>query len=383
MDSYLTQVTSFNPIGSPKPPPRFNDAIPASLATLSIHADKKWGDNESGDIAPAIHVSTTYHVDNPTHFHYARNDTPTRTRAEHVLGQLEGGHAVLYSSGMATVFAVLHHYNPKRVAICKGYHVTHKALNLWYKDDFATKVVNFDVPLQAGDLVWLETPRNPTCEVVDLEAWGKRAKEAGATLVVDSTFASPVLQKAFTFPGVDMVMHSCTKFLSGHDDVLCGALITKDEKIAEQLNATRTILGSVPGSLECFLLLRSLRTLTLRVLQQSKSASQVAAFLHGHKLVKTVYHPSLPSNPYYDICKKQMKGPPGILSVEFVTAEVAQQVMKKLELFTQATSLGGSMSLVDWRYARDKTQPEALLRVSVGLEDSADLINDWKQALSV
>jgi cystathionine gamma-synthase len=284
---------------------------------------------------------------------------------------------------MATVFAVMHQYNPKRVAICKGYHITHKALNLWYKEDFATRVVGFDVELQPGDLVWLETPRNPTCEIVDLELWGKKVSAAGATLVVDSTFASPVLQKPLSFAGVDVVMQSCTKYLSGHDDVLCGALITKDEKVAEQLNATRTILGSVPGNLECFLLLRSIRTLTLRVEHQSKAASRVAAFLHGHRLVKVVYHPSLPSDPNYELCRKQMKGPPGILSVEFVTADVAQQVMKRLQLFTQATSLGGTMSLVDWRYARDKTQPEALLRVSVGLEDPIDLIADWKQALAV
>jgi len=284
---------------------------------------------------------------------------------------------------MATVFAVLHQYNPKRVAINKGYHVTHKALTLWYKEAASEKIIGFDETLLPGDLVWLETPRNPCCELVNLEAWGKRTAAAGAILVVDSTFASPVLQRPFKFHGVDMVMHSCTKFLSGHDDVLCGVLITQDQKVAEQLNATRTILGSVPGNLECFLLLRSLRTLTLRVEQQSKSATKVAAFLHGHKLVKVVYHPSLPSNPYFQLCKKQMNGPPGILSVEFVTTDTAQQVMRRLKLFSQATSLGGCMSLVDWRYARDKTQPEALLRVSMGLEDPADLIADWKQALEM
>jgi len=265
--------------------------------------------------------------------------------------------------------------------------VTHKALNLWYKEATAEKVIRFEDDLQAGDLVWLETPCNPTCEIADLEYWGNRAAAAGAVLVVDSTFASPVLQKPFKYRGVDLVMHSCTKYLSGHDDVLSGVLITKDKKVAEQLNDTRTILGSVPGNLECFLLLRSLRTLTLRVEQQSKSASFIAAFLHGlhgatnvREVVK-VYHPSLPSDSSFDLCKKQMAGPPGIFSVEFKSGDVAQQVMKNLQLFSQATSLGGTMSLIDWRFKRDKAQPEGLLRVSVGLEDPEDLIKDWEQAL--
>jgi len=326
-------------------------------------------------------VSTTFHADNPNKFHYGRNDQPTRQRAELLIGKLEGGYAVLYSSGMATVWAALNHYNPKRVAIDRGYHITHKALVKWFRDGSEGRIITLDADFQKGDLIWVETPRNPTSELHDIEKFVKKSQAAGAILLVDSTFASPVLQQPLLM-GADIVMHSCTKYLSGHDDVLSGVLITKDQKLYDDLMAERTILGSVPGSLECFLLLRSIRTLQLRVLRQSSTACKVVEYLSNHPNVSKAWHPSLPSSADFELCKRQMKAPPAVFSVEFITGEITQSLLKKVKIFTPATSLGGSMSLVDWRHARDATQPVNLLRFSTGLEDPADLIADLEQALS-
>lgn len=246
-----------------------------------------------------------------------------------------------------------------------------------------SQVENESMPTERP-IIWLETPKNPDCTQEDIAYYAEKAKSLNAKVVVDSTFATPILQRPLEL-GAHFVMHSTTKQLGGHSDLLGGVIVTQDEAAHHELFERRNVEGNVMGSLETWLLLRSLRTLPMRVIQQSKNATALAQYLqnqipHG-KIVK-VYHPSLPScEKDYEIASRQMDMPPGILSVELSTMEQAQQFPKLLKLFTDATSLGAVESLVDWRYKFDKTVPKGLLRLSIGLEHIDDMIADWEQAL--
>jgi cystathionine gamma-synthase len=342
--------------------------------TLAIHADDAV---EAGaDVAPPLHLSSTYLAGNEEGLVYARNDMATRRRLETVLGALEGGHAVTYPSGMAAVHAALHHWRPKRVLISGGYYNTHALVERFRADGVEKMPLETDP--RAGDLIWLETPKNPTAELADIGAFVKRAHAVGGTLAVDSTFATPVLQQPLAL-GADVVMHSSTKFLSGHSDVTGGVLAVRDATLAQALRDERTVIGAVPGALEAWLTLRSLRTLTLRVTRQSESAARVAAWLSGK--VARVWHPSLPSDPSHALMKAQMRGGGGVLSIDLGDGARAEAFPAKLNLFRDATSLGGVESLIDWRYRYDTTSPPGLLRLSIGLEAPEDLIADLEQAL--
>ncbi len=343
--------------------------------TLALHADE--GVEDTADVAPPIHVATTFDAENAAGFVYARNDQPTRRRLEAVLGALEGGHAVTYASGQAAAMAALLHLRPRRVAIARGgYHGTHLAIAALRP--FGVEEVPIDAGLGAGDLVWLETPKNPTCEIQDVAAYAARARASGARVVVDSTFATPILQKPLLL-GADLVYHSMTKFLSGHSDALGGVLVAREAAGAEALRQERTVNGAVPGALETWLALRGVRTLALRVRQQTATAIRLAAWLEPR--VARVWHPSLPSHPGHALAKKQMSGPGPILSIELATEDAARALPGFLTLFREATSLGGVESLVDWRRRQDPESPEALLRLAVGVEDPDDLEADLAQAL--
>ncbi len=340
--------------------------------TVAIHADL--GIEPAPDIAPPLHLSTTFAADNPEGLVYTREAQPTRSRLEAVLGALEGGRAITYSSGQAATAAALSHLSPRRVALGPGgYHGTRAALE-------ALKIgaISLEEPLSEGDVVWLETPRNPTAEVLDVEVHAARAHRAGATLVVDSTFATPILLRPLEL-GADLVMHSATKFLSGHSDALAGVLVTREPEVAEALLRARMISGAVPGSLEAWLALRGLRTLPLRIRRQSETATRLAAWLADR--VPRVWHPSLPGHPGAEIARRQMSGPGGILAFELASEEAARALPRRLRLIREATSLGGVESLVDWRRRHDPHAPAGLLRISVGLEDLDDLVADLEQAL--
>lgn len=344
-------------------------------ATLALHADK--GVESAPDVAPPLHMATTFAADNADGLVYGRNDQMTRRRLEAVLGALEGGHAVMYASGLAAVHAALRHERPRRVAIDRGYHGTHAVLEHFHADGL--EVIDLEAGLREGDLVWLETPKNPTCELEDIAAHAGRAHAAGARVAVDSTFATPVLQSPLAL-GADLVMHSTTKFISGHSDVLGGVLVTPEPEAAGRLRAERTVLGAVPGALETWLTLRSVRSLAVRVRRQSDSATRLAAWLEGR--VTRVWHPSLASHPGYAIGRAQMRGPGGVLSIELADEEAAKALPGRLRLFTDATSLGGVESLIEWRRRHDPQAPPALLRLSVGLEAPEDLIADLEQGLA-
>lgn len=232
-----------------------------------------------------------------------------------------------------------------------------------------------------GDLFWLETPRNPDLKLADVAAYAKLARAHGAILVVDGTFAPPPLQYLLNL-GAHCVMHSTTKYLAGHSDAVGGALVTNDEEVAQALTYERGIMGNTPGNLETWLLLRSLRTLRLRVEAQSKNAAALAEALLKHPQVTAVHHPSLPGHPQYALAQEQMVGGTGgVFAIELANAELAQALPAALKLFRNATSLGGVESLIEWRHQYDAEVSPCLLRISVGLEDVLDLVEDFESAI--
>jgi len=348
---------------------------PHSPDTLALHADD--GLEPLPDVAPPIRLAATYDAGNEEGLVYSRYQHPTRQRLERVLGALEGGHAVTYASGLAATVAVLRHYRPRRVLIAAGYHGTHQVLESLKPEGL--QVLGPDAESGEGDLIWIETPKNPTCELEDIAEQARRAHDAGARLAVDSTFATPVLQLPLAL-GADLVMHSSTKFLAGHSDVLGGVLVVPDEAQSKALRDERAISGALPGSLEAWLTLRSLRTLSLRVRRQSDSAATIAAWLEPR--VRKVWHPSLRSHPQHALAARQMRGPGGVMSIELDDPESAQSLPSRLKLFRDATSLGGVESLIEWRRKHDPHAPPALLRISVGLEDPEDLISDLELGLA-
>ena len=344
--------------------------------TIAIHADA--GLERDADVAPPIHVSTTFVAENDAGLVYSRAEQPTRRRLEAVLGALEGGEAVVYASGQAATTAALAFLHPRRVAIARGgYHGTQAAVDAFRP--WGVEKVPLGAALEKGDVVWLETPRNPTCEIEDVAAHAARAHAAGAILVVDGTFATPVLQRPLAL-GADLVLHSMTKFLSGHSDALGGVLVARDAATAAALRGARTTSGGVPGALETWLVLRGVRTLGLRVRRQSETATRLAAWLEPR--VARVWHPSLPSHPGHAIAARQMSGFGGILSIELGGEAAARELPRHLSLFRDATSLGGVESLVEWRRKHDPEAPPALLRLSVGLEEADDLVRDLEGGLA-
>lgn len=349
---------------------------PLSLETLALHADR--GLEPGPDVAPPIHPSTTFDADNPQGLVYARNDQPTRRRLEAVLGALDGGQAVVYSSGQAAATAALLHLRPRRVAIARGgYHGSHLAIGALRP--FGVEEVALDADVGPGDLVWLETPKNPTCEIADIAVHAARAHAAGAQLLVDGTFATPALQLPLAL-GADLAFHSVTKLIAGHSDALGGVLVAREPALAEALRAARTVIGAVPGSLETWLALRGVRTLALRVERQSATAARLAAWLAAR--VARVWHPSLGSHPGHEIAVRQMRAGGPVLSIELESEARARALPGALRLFRDATSLGGVESLVEWRRKHDAEAPPALLRLSIGLEDPADLEADLERGLA-
>jgi len=240
-------------------------------------------------------------------------------------------------------------------------------------------------PREERVLIWLETPKNPSCALQDIARFCQLAKVIGARVAVDSTFATPILQKPLSL-GADFVVHSSSKFLGGHSDLIAGTIVTRTADEQKALQEARSVDGDCLGNLEAWLLLRSLRTLELRVLAQSQSAASLAEWLEkqialGRGITK-VYYPSLKSNRDYELCVRQMGGHGGgMLAVETRSADHSIRLQKSLKLFKDATSLGGYESLIDYRYRWDKTVPQSLLRISVGLESAKDLIADFDQAL--
>jgi cystathionine gamma-synthase len=360
-----------------------------------------WVEPATGGVAPAIYPASTYvrqAVPGRTKYLYSRDDNPTYEQAEQLLGSLEGGSAtMLFSSGMAAAATLIQGLSSgDRVVLPE---VVYWGVRRVAKDIASGWGIGFDfVPngdldalaraVQPGrtKLVWLETPSNPTMAVADIEACAAIAHRAGALVVVDSTFASPVLTRPIEL-GADIVMHSGTKYLNGHSDVIAGALVAKEPSpFWEKLIAVRRYAGAVLGPFEAWLLLRGMRTLFLRVRAQSENAMALARHFEGHPSILQVLYPGLESHPDHAIARRQMTGGfGGMLSLRICGGEeAALRAWGACQLFKVATSLGGVESLIEHRASiegADSPVPKDLLRVSVGIEDVQDLIADLENAV--
>lgn len=376
------------------------------FATKAVHAGAE-PDPQTGAVMPPIYQTSTYAQAAPGDhkgFEYSRTHNPTRSQLHAALAALENGkHAFCFSSGMGSIDTVAKLLNPGDEVISTNdlYGGTYRL----FTKTFARYGVKFHF-VNLGDLeataalitpntklIWAETPTNPTLNILDIGALSGLAKKHGILLAVDNTFASPYLQNPLDW-GADIVMHSITKYLGGHSDTVMGGLIVNDDALAEQIAFNQNATGAVPGPQDCFLVLRGIKTLHLRMERHCSNALAVADFLANHPAVDKIYFPGLPSHPGHEVAKKQMRGFGGMLSFTLKnnTAEAARTVLSNTKLFTLAESLGGVESLIGHpasmthasipKEEREKTGvTDSLIRLSVGIEDADDLIADLKAAL--
>ena len=342
--------------------------------TQALHGDA--GIVDGADIAPPIHVASTYDRSEQGDLVYRRNQHITTQRMEAVLGSLEGGEAVMYPSGMGAIASLLRYLNPARIYLpADVYHGTRSyvtaAPRAWQT------VESFD-ELASGDVAWLETPSNPKCLITDIAGISADLSERGVVVVVDSTFATPVLQRPLSL-GADYVIHSSTKYIGGHSDAMGGVIVSADSNRAAELLAARVIDGTIPGSLDVWLTLRGVRTLPLRIARQSDTAAAIADYLNGRGLL--VWYPGLATHPAHEVAARQMEQFGAIVSFELASFEEAAQAATRFQIFRRATSLGGVESVVEHRASVNPLAPPGLLRLSVGLEAPADLIADLDQAI--
>lgn len=356
----------------------------------------------TGEVAPAVHLSTTYERDIDGEFsrgyEYIRPDNPSRRALEQCVAALEGGaEATAYASGSGASLAVFSLLRPGDhvLAPIESYHGTAKQLRdivgpMGVSHTFVD-MTNTDVVRNAltsrTRLVWIETPSNPMLNISDIETIADLAHGRGAVVCVDNTFATPVWQKPFEL-GADLVMHSSTKYFGGHSDVMGGAVVARDRGgLSDQLRDYQSTSGNVPSPFDCWLVRRSLTTLSCRVQAQTHTAALVAQFLHRHRGVERVLYPGLESHPGHQLARKQMSGFGAMLSFCVRGGrEEAFAVAARTKLFTRATSLGGVESLIEHRKSVEgphSVTPESLLRVSVGLENAEDLIADLDEALGM
>jgi cystathionine beta-lyase/cystathionine gamma-synthase len=375
--------------------------------TIAVHAGTEPEPN-TGAIMTPIFLTSTFVQEAPgVHkgYDYSRADNPTRQAHEKALAQIERGakYALAYASGLAAEQAIIQLLNPgDRILVCDdvygGTGRLFRRLFAKYNLDFQfIDMANMDEVKKAATantkLIWVESPTNPTMKVIDIQAMSAVAKSVGAKLVVDNTFASPVFQSPLLM-GADIVMHSSTKYIGGHSDMIGGALMMTDKALHEQLKFVQFAAGAVPSPFESFMFLRSIKTLAVRMEQHAKNAQAVAEFLEKHPKAKRVYFPGLKSHPQHELAKKQMSGFSGMVSFDMNgTYDDVVKFLKKLKVFCLAESLGGVESLVNHpEKMTHASVPEelrkklgigpTLLRLSVGIEDTADLIADLDQALS-
>jgi cystathionine gamma-synthase len=341
--------------------------------TRAVHADRSVA--EFPDVAPPIRPSTTFA--DGTGRRYRRGSHETTERFEVVLGSLEGGHAVCYSSGMAAAAAAIAFYRPARVALPDDVYHGVRDLILGLSEAGSLDVVSSE-ELAKGDVQWVETPSNPRCLITDIGATATLNKDAGVFTVVDSTFATPVFSHPLAL-GADLVMHSVTKAIAGHSDAQAGALVTGDETDADRLKKERHLTGATPGSLDVWLALRGIRTLPLRAERAASSAMRVAEWLVSRGI--PTWYPGLPDHPGHDIAARQMSEFGSVLAIDVGSEAEAARVVDSVQVFVSATSLGGVESLIEHRLRSDPTMDPGVVRLSIGIEDPADLIADLAQAI--
>jgi len=376
------------------------------FATKAIHAGIE-PDPSTGAIMTPIYQTSTYVQESPGKhkgYEYARSSNPTRTALQTALAALENGnHGLCYASGLAATDAVLKLFKPGDDIIAPSdiyggpYRMMKRifeplGLNFRFIDIEETDRID---ELISGNtkLVWLETPTNPLLKIIDIEHITRICKQRNVLTCVDNTFASPYLQNPLDV-GADIVMHSVTKYLGGHSDTVMGALIVNNDDLAARLKFIQNATGAVPGPQDCFLVLRGLKTLHIRMQRHCENAQQVAAWLAAHTKVGSVYYPGLPDHPGHELAAKQMRGFGGVVSFELKDDryERAVRTMENLQIFALGESLGGVESLCTHpasmshagmpREERLKIGlKDTLIRLSVGIEDIEDLIADLDQAI--
>ncbi|TFK28830.1 cystathionine gamma-synthase [Coprinopsis marcescibilis] len=381
---------------------------PKLNGTVLIHGDATvTGSSKRFEVAPSISVTTTFRTPengwgdiadfrNPRRHVYSRYTQDNSTRAEHILSKILDGYAITYSSGLGAAYAALVALQPKRIAIREGYHGCHQSIEIFRKHNGANlPVIDLDDEYQPGDICWLESPLNPTGESKDIKFYADKIHKVGGKLLIDSTFGPPPLQYPFKF-GADIILHSGTKYFGGHSDLLAGVLVVTTKQEWEKLFNDRTYMGLMMGSLEAWLLLRSLKTLHLRVPRQSESATEIARWLQGivstpvgqcydgipGGTVTKVWHSSLQGKDArgFEPSQQMAGGYPATFSIMLRDGDLAQNFQFALKYFVPATSLGGVESLVERRINSDTKADPRLIRLSIGVEDVEDLKADLRQA---
>lgn len=369
------------------------------IETLAVHAGRSI-DAATGAVTPPIHVSTTFErsaeASYPRGFSYAREGNPNRTALEQCLAALEGGkEALAFSSGMAVLNAVLQGLEPgDHILAPEDVYYGLKQLlqtvfakwplEITYVDMTSIDAVRAAVRLSTR-LIWVETPSNPLLKITDLAAVAEIGHKANAISICDGTFTTPVLQRPLDF-GIDMVMHSTTKYMGGHSDLVGGALITRyDNYLFERVRNAQRYGGATPSAFDCWLALRGISTLPWRMRAHSANGASIAEFLLSHPQVERVYYPGLEGHPGRELAARQMSAAGGMLSFQVRGGrEQALAVAAKVRLFTRATSLGGPHSFIEHRASIEGSYtatPQNLLRMSIGLENAGDLIEDLSRAL--
>ena len=395
------KIKIVNSLGGECPPARvIGRGAPAlRLETIAVRAGAEV-DPTTGALAPPLHLSTTFEhgpASQPIYgFLYARQKNPTQLRLEAALRDLEGGlGALAFSSGMAASAAMLQTLSPGSHVIFSDdiyidvRNLARDFLPAWGIESGVEDLRDFAALKRAlrptTKLIWIETPSNPLLKILDIQALSRIAHEAGAQLLVDNTFATPILQRPLSL-GADIVLHSTTKYCGGHSDVLGGCLVVRSRELLDKLLQVREILGAVASPFNSWLILRGLRSLPCRMERHSANGAAVAAALAACPAVEAVYYPGLETHAGHEIARRQMKGFGAMLS--FLVrggGQEALRVASRVRLFVNATSLGGVESLIEHRASsegKSSRAPQNLLRVSVGLEHPDDLIEDLLQALA-
>ncbi|OAD46783.1 cystathionine gamma-synthase [Polaribacter atrinae] len=377
--------------------------------TKTIHGGQK-PEAATGAVVPPIFQTSTYaqsSLGSDQEYHYSRGANPTRTALENSLASIENGtHGFAFSSGLAAIDCVLRTLNPgdEIIAGIDLYGGTYRMFTrLFEKFGLEFTYVDMDsvenvakAITEKTKLVWLETPTNPLMKIADIQAISKAVKEENSAILiaVDNTFATPYLQQPLNL-GADIVMHSATKYIGGHSDLIMGALIVKDAKLAEELHFIQFAAGAIAGPMDSFLALRGIKTLHIRMQRHCENAMVVARFLKEQSTVDVVYYPGLEGHSNHAIAKKQMKAFGGVVSFSLKdkSKEATFKFLENINFFTLAESLGGVESMVNHSATMSHaSMPEnerlkigitdSLVRLSVGIEDIEDLLADLKQALS-
>ena len=384
----------------------YDDDLSTRLGTRAVHAGQR-PDTDAGAIMVPIYQTSTYvqpGLGRHKGYEYARTQNPTREALERNLAALEGAtHGVAFASGMAATDALLKLLSAGDHVICgeNVYGGTHRLMTHVYErlGLTFTFVDTRDPDATAGavteksKMLFIETPTNPMMRLADLGAAAETARDRGLLMVVDNTFATPYLQRPLEL-GAHMVMHSTTKYLNGHSDVVGGAVLVRDEELAERLHFIQNAAGAVPAPLDCWLTLRGTKTFHLRMAQHDRSGRQVAEWLERQPAVQRVYYPGLPSHPQHDLACRQMSGFGGMISIELGSLERARRVAEGTKIFALAESLGGVESLIGHpasmthasvpKEMRERMGlTDGLVRLSVGIEDPEDLIEDLDAALKL